>query len=123
MKVVINRCYGGFNLPSPNDTGVTLPREEDYYLVHRSDPQLVFLVENMNDDQNHWCSRLRVVEWPDNIPYAVIDYDGMEHLVLDVKSFLDKHREEFMLNESPLYNDLVELDKHNMRTTDLHEGW
>jgi hypothetical protein len=118
MKIVINRCFGGFNLPDPISTGVTLPQSFEYYNKNRHDPNLVELVENMDPHDNHWASQLRVVVWPDNLPYKIVDYDGDESVTLDIKAFLNKHREEFMFNESPLCDDLVTLDKVFMKGSD-----
>ena len=118
MKIVINRCFGGFNLPDPISTGVTLPQSFEYYNKNRHDSNLVELVENMDPHDNHWASQLRVVVWPDNLPYKIVDYDGDESVTLDIKAFLDKHREEFMINESPLCDDLVKLDKVFMKGGD-----
>jgi hypothetical protein len=115
MKLVINRCYGGFNLPEPSYTGVTLPQDYEYYNKNRHDPNLVELVENMHPHDNHWASQLVIVEWPDDLPYKIVEYDGDESVTLDIKAFLDKHREEFMINESPLCDDLVKLDKVFMK--------
>jgi hypothetical protein len=118
MKIVINRCYGGFNLPDPIYTGVTLPQDYEYYNKNRHDPNLVNLVENMHPHDNHWASQLVVVEWPDDLPYKIVEYDGDESVTLDIKAFLDKHREEFMINESPICDDLVKLDKVFMKGSD-----
>lgn len=111
MKIVINDCFGGFTLPPTASTSVNLSRDESYYLQNRHDPQLVKVVENMNTEDNHWCSRLKVVEWPDGLPYKIADYDGLESVTLDIQKFLDKHREEFASSETPLNNDLVNLHK------------
>lgn len=118
MKIVINKCFGGFNLPSPSVTGVTLPQDSEYYFNNRHDLDLVELVEKMHPHDNHWCSQLGIVVWPDNLPYKIVDYDGDESVTLDIKAFLDKHREEFTNNKSPLCDDLVALDKVFVRGSD-----
>lgn len=92
MKIVINRCYGGFCLSNecsealggkamssvgywkcyefPNNK-----REDDF----RTSFELINLMETKGSE---WCSgecaKLKVVEIPDGVDYTIEEYDGME---------------------------------------------
>jgi hypothetical protein len=121
MKVVINKCYGGFGLSDKalmkyaEIKGIklykgksehwgtpfyTVPETEfkkihkedekigDYtksnavcfsrYNITREDPVLVQVVEELGDKVNTQYSKLEVVEIPDGIKYEIDDYDGIE---------------------------------------------
>lgn len=94
MKIVINRCFGGFSLSDkcalalggephsvtsilvyytfPNDKS-----EEDF----RTSPELIHLMETKGSE---WCSgrcaELKVVEIPDGVDYIITEYDGLEQI-------------------------------------------
>jgi hypothetical protein len=77
MKIVINTCWGGFNLS--DKTLATLG--VDYaFDVDRCDPALVALVEEDSAGAGGPHSDLKVVEIPDGIAFWIKDYDGMEHI-------------------------------------------
>lgn len=108
MKIVINRCYGGFSLSEEaferylelkgitwykfkskyNSTMYsTVPQEEyavgnDQYLsninMSRGDPILVRVVEEMRDKANGGYAELKVVKIPDGVEWEIEEYDGME---------------------------------------------
>lgn len=135
MKVVINRCYGGFGLSHEavmryfEIKGITVYPEQDkgigswkfwtYWLVkpedrieskegeafyamsmedrraynakhseqtvyprdiERHDPVLVQVVEEMGDKANGDHAELKVVEIPDDVNYIIEEYDGLEHI-------------------------------------------
>lgn len=91
MKVVINRCYGGFELSNECaiTLGAVLKQFGDYFYQefpngkcaqdYRTDPKLIHLMETKGSE---WCSGsfacLKVVEVPDDIKWEIHDYDGME---------------------------------------------
>lgn len=83
MKVVINKCYGGFGLSRIAEElykerkGITDPNWY-YYDIPRDDPILVEMVETMGDQVNGSCSDLRIVEIPDDVNWQVDEYDGHE---------------------------------------------
>ena len=114
MKVVVNRCYGGFGLSLK---GLTLwCQKKDYSLVKseggyffaysdlpfnggtlvydegledklisddyidRNDLDLVAVVEELGVEANGDCASLRVVEIPDDVAWHISNYDGMEHV-------------------------------------------
>lgn len=92
MKIVINKCYGGFGVSDecakalgaeiiesplwgtsqefPNDKRAT-----DY----RTDSRLIELMETKGSE---WCSghyaKLAVVEIPDDVKWEIEEYDGIE---------------------------------------------
>jgi hypothetical protein len=102
MKVIINRCFGGFSL-SPAvmaELGLTeehhrygylsaddlFPEEQGYVetLLVRSHPRLLAAVEKVGIDKAAGdYARLEIVEIPDEaVEYAYVhDYDGSESVV------------------------------------------
>lgn len=108
MKVVINRCYGGFGLSDQavvryaelkginlvmeeNDSrtyGATfyldgIKDDEHYFSYYdlsddRSDPFLIQVVEELGQAANGFASELTVVNIPDDIEYTIEEYDGIE---------------------------------------------
>lgn len=80
MKVVINTCFGGFGLSNrafheyKNRTG------KDPYDAERDDPVLVAIVEELGDEADGDCSKLKVVEIPDDVQYTIEEYDGIESI-------------------------------------------
>lgn len=104
MKVVINRCWGGFGLSEKGILryfdlkGMTPERSTDgltewvtwyditsgtaiywnYHDIDRNDPALVQLVEELGKEADGDFSELRVVEIPDDVKWYVDEYDGME---------------------------------------------
>ena len=114
MKIVINRCYGGFGLsheammmyfeikgipvypdvyPEDGDNVSNLVtywpvKEEDrvvgevfplsVYDIERTDPVLVKVVEQLGDRANGYYSELSVVEIPDDVKWMIQEYDGIE---------------------------------------------
>ena len=118
MKVVINRCFGGFGLselafeklldrknikwdrqPSKYDWldaayfHAGHAGDEDYYLSDydfyedRSDADLVAVVEELGDKANSRYAELVVVEIPDDVKWHIHEYDGMEHVAEDHRTW------------------------------------
>lgn len=106
MKVVVNRCYGGFGLSDAclDHMGVKYTRvEEPYehspqhsfsyrkyenendadYCINRTDPRLIAAIEALgsevcSDDSAH----VEVVNIPDNLKhFRIIEYDGSEYIL------------------------------------------
>lgn len=83
MKIVINKCYGGFGLSRIAEElykerkGITDPNWH-YYDIPRDDPILVEMVETMDDQVNSSYSDLRIVEIPHDVNWQVDEYDGNE---------------------------------------------
>jgi hypothetical protein len=93
MKIVINRCFGGFNLSAQAQklycelTGIS-PGEYDERFdtyehfkpwdLERTDKYLVAVVELLGPDSWGRHSELKVVEIPDDVNWFISDYDGQE---------------------------------------------
>jgi hypothetical protein len=83
MKVVVNRCWGGFSLSQEACEALGL-EWDGYGYSHRyndkdrTDPKLVEVVEKLGDRANGSCAELRVIEIPNGIDWYIDDYDGME---------------------------------------------
>ena len=110
MKIVINRCFGGFGL---SDAAVRLYGELaglnlveaqsencgaefytdhvsdetffSYYEIARDDGFLIEVVETLGEAASGRYSKLSVVEVPDDIEWYIAEYDGSEHVA-------EKHR-------------------------------
>jgi hypothetical protein len=105
VKVVINKCYGGFGL---SEEAVRLARQlsdnpkwgdcvlqgesyadgkrNDFNFggyspeVARHDEILIRVVEQLGATANGRCAELKVVEIPDGTRYEVGEYDGIESI-------------------------------------------
>ena len=106
-QIVINTCYGGFNL-SPQAVAlyseykgikVIGKKDPDYWFTHywidgieddehhfdpndipRDDPHLVAVVAELGDGAAGEHAKLKIVEIPDDVLWEVDEYDGMEHV-------------------------------------------
>jgi hypothetical protein len=101
MKIVVNRCYGGFSLSrkavllarkitgNPKWGGAILKGDiynsgkicdGDYGFVEveRSDKILVEVVEKLGEKANGRCADLEIVEIPDGVNFEIEQYDGKE---------------------------------------------
>ena len=114
MKVVINTCWGGFSLSEAamkevaKRKGIVLHEviekesygevshfetpEGEYYSEYalegsRNDPDLVAVVEEMGQAANGGNSKLNVVEVPDDVKWYIHDYDGMEDVQEEHRSW------------------------------------
>ena len=86
MKIVINKCFGGFSV---NDNIVKMLNLESRYDLEddRTNVKLIELIES-GEDVNGDYSNLAVVEIPDDATdYMINEYDGYENVlyVLDGK--------------------------------------
>jgi hypothetical protein len=88
MKIVLNKCFGGFSLSEEQALAYGFSEHELYQGLNekvyygdmdRTDPQLVSVVEQ--GLKNSWASDLVVVEIPDECYWSIEDYDGHETLV------------------------------------------
>lgn len=80
MKVVINRCFGGFGLSKKAYEYMGL--EWDGYGFKfdndRTNPKLIECVETLGNEANGCCAALKVVKIPDGISWEISEYDGLE---------------------------------------------
>jgi len=51
----------------------------------RSDPDLIKVIEELGDEANGGCARIRIVDIPDDVEWEIQDYDGYEWVA-------EKHR-------------------------------
>jgi hypothetical protein len=91
MKVLINRCYGGFGV---SNEALKLFNERSEKKVQyqfelrnqfRDDPILINIVEELGDRANGSCSKLVVASFPDEYDYWIEDYDGIETIHLTIR--------------------------------------
>jgi hypothetical protein len=81
MKVVINRCYGGFGLSKKAEAkylALTGKEEIWEYELERNDPVLIQIVEELGDTANGKYAELKIVEIPDDVEWTIQEYDGIE---------------------------------------------
>lgn len=95
MKIVINRCYGGFGIskeasdkliehgfPEFDNNGYSNRNEDGElyaYDIERTNPILIKVVEELGTEKASGIyAELRVVEIPDDVNYYIDDYDGIE---------------------------------------------
>ena len=79
MKIVVNKCYGGFSV---SKKVVELLGLESEYDANRYDPRLIELIEKYGVFVSGECANLRVIEIPDEATdHHVDDYDGYEDVI------------------------------------------
>ena len=87
MKVVINKCVGGYSLSEEayKFLGLEWSGYGIAYMEDRSDPYLVECVESLGDEASGDYAALKVVEIPDDVEWEIAEYHGIEEVV-------EKHR-------------------------------
>lgn len=92
MKIVINGCYGGFRLSKEACDFLGFAEDSDEIFDFcrcneetRTNPKLVECVEKLGKASWGKCSRLKVVDVPDDVEWYIDEYDGWE-------SVHEKHR-------------------------------
>lgn len=102
MKIVINKCWGGFGLSKEArielyklgcehlTTNTSKPDKfyaaqydnkniyDDHNDSDRNCPLLVKVVEELGDKANGDYAKLEIIEIPNNIKWEIDNYDGME---------------------------------------------
>lgn len=83
MKVVINKCYGGYSLSKEAYEFLGLEWDDlGYrYCYDRADEKLVRCVETLGEAANGIYADLKIVEIPDDVDWEIEDYDGIERIV------------------------------------------
>lgn len=79
MKIVVNKCYGGFGLSdwAMEQLGINV-----YYDIDRTDSRLIELVENFPEKVDNFYSNLIVVSIPDtSTDWEIDEYDGLETVI------------------------------------------
>jgi hypothetical protein len=107
VKIVINKCHGGFSLSDKavklygKMKGLNLKKKKDeygrkdYYIngedffsdidIERDDPILIDVILQLGEEANGSCAKLKIVEIPDDVEYDIKEYDGLEWIA-------EKHR-------------------------------
>jgi hypothetical protein len=84
MKIVINKCYGGFGLSKEAEELYVQKKNISGPLrieILRNDSVLVEVVETLGDKASGKYSELKVVEIPDDVTdWRIEEYDGWEHI-------------------------------------------
>jgi hypothetical protein len=80
MKIVINKCYGGYGLSEEayKALGIVWDNYGYDYEDDRTNPKLVEVVEKLGEAASGRFARLKVVEIPDDIDFELASYDGLE---------------------------------------------
>jgi hypothetical protein len=82
MKIVVNRCYGGFGLSEEAYKELGLKWDKYGYAYNeyekRTDPKLIACVEKLGEKANGELAKLEIVEIPNNIDWTIESYDGVE---------------------------------------------
>jgi hypothetical protein len=92
MKVVINTCFGGFSLSEAAiqrfcELDGCSPTDFWSGIVERNDPNLVKVVQELGVDAETSCSELKIVEIPDGVKWHIHEYDGVEHVAEDHRTW------------------------------------
>ncbi|NQW80052.1 MAG: hypothetical protein HQ445_02630 [Polaromonas sp.] len=80
MKIVINARFGGFGLSDAANAAYKARTGVDFDYGLRTDPHLVAIVEEMGAEASGACAGLKVVEIPDDVEWFIEEYDGLEHI-------------------------------------------
>lgn len=92
MKVVINKCYGGFSVSEAvykelgmEWDGYGYPDNEEFgiescdYKAYRSHPALITAIERVGvESASGDMADLRIVDIPDGVDWEIEEYDGRE---------------------------------------------
>lgn len=85
MKIVINKCFGGFSLSKKAYEELGLPWDGYGYGYidgrdgfDRSDPNLIRVVEKLGEKADGKFAELEIVEIPDGTDWVIEEYDGRE---------------------------------------------
>lgn len=91
MKIVINKCYGGFSVSNAvlkelgkkckygfldnEDFGI----EDDNFYAYRANKDLIKAIEKVGIEKSSGeLAKLRIVDIPDDIEWEIDEYDGIE---------------------------------------------
>lgn len=79
MKVVVNRCFGGFSLPDEFCKKYNCSAYSD---IDRTDSRLIQFLEENPDKTRFRCASLEVMEIPDRATdWQINEYDGDESII------------------------------------------
>ena len=86
-KIVINNCYGGFNLSEEAIKRLNYDDNSEHKIweIARDNSELIKVVEELGYEANGTYSELKIVEIPDEVEWQIVDDYGLEHIA-------EKHR-------------------------------
>ena len=88
MKIILNRCYGGFELSEKALKMLNIEHQWDYEGDIRTSPEVIEIVEKLGKEASGRFANLMVINIPEeSTDYIISDYDGVETLyyVIDGK--------------------------------------
>lgn len=94
MNIVINRCYGGFSVTEEvyKELGLEwtgygylknsyFDIESDNYEKFRAEPRLIDAIKKIGlAESSGSCAELDIVEIPDGVDWYIDEYDGIESI-------------------------------------------
>jgi hypothetical protein len=85
MKIVLNKCFGGFGLSDKawreiHKRGLSHQYDHEFEM-DRSNPVLIEVVERLGSEANGRNAELKVVELPDDVYWYKDEYDGIETII------------------------------------------
>ena len=88
MKIVVNRCFGGFDLPI--EFYNMYPDVEEWD-IERTDETLIEFLETHDKYTVPYYTKLKVVEIPDAATdWRISDYDGAESILYVVNGKINE---------------------------------
>jgi hypothetical protein len=78
-----NYDYYQAGIPPSDDTYIS---DYDYY-NDRSDPDLITIIEEMGEASWGWAAEISIVEIPDDVKWHIYEYDGIEHVAEDHRTW------------------------------------
>ena len=89
MKIVVNKCYGGFSISEQAAHGLGITKE-GFYTIRRDNPTLIEAIERFGSEYaSGYLAQLEVVDLPDNMTDFMIDeYDGFERVYYVVNGII-----------------------------------
>ena len=80
MKIVINTCFGGYELSEKAYEYLGLPWDGNgnEFEDDRTNPKLIECVEKLGEEANGELAELHIIEIPDDVKWEINDYDGYE---------------------------------------------
>lgn len=86
MKIVVNKCYGGFHLSEKAENMLAKMTDIDVYdfwaKKYRNHPALIAVIEELSKKSYDEVSDLTIVEIPDTTTdWELSEYDGFEEVI------------------------------------------
>lgn len=96
MKIVINKCFGGFSVSEAVYVEMGLawdglgyhPTDSEGEDMERNNPRLIAAIEKVGLEESSGSSaELKIVEIPDDVDWYIHEYDGMEDVYEEHRSW------------------------------------